>query len=84
MHYDGANSCSLVNGTETHKFKVKDFETNAILICLGNISKDFSVNNIKSIGLYGYFYDLSVDYDAIAVDDILDVHKYVMRKNDIN
>ena len=25
-------------------------------------------------------YDISVDYDASAVDDILDIHKYLMKK----
>ena len=34
----------------------------------------------KKTGLNGYVYDFSVDYDAIAVDDILDIHKYLMRK----
>ena len=29
---------------------------------------------MKKIGLNGYVYDFSVDYDAIAVDDILDIH----------
>ena len=33
---------------------------------------------MKSTGLPGYVYDFSVDYDAIAVDDILDIHKYLM------
>ena len=35
----------------------------------------------KKAGLNGYVYDFSVDYDAIAVDDILDIHKYLMKKN---
>ena len=26
-------------------------------------------------------YDFSADYDAIAVDDILDIHKYLIKKN---
>ena len=30
----------------------------------------------------GYVYDSSVDYDAIAVEDILDIHKYLMKNND--
>ena len=34
-------------------------------------------------GLNGYVYDFSVDYDAIAVDDILDILKYLMEKNNI-
>ena len=45
--------------------------------------KDFSVDNMKKTGLNGYIYDFSVDYDAILVDDILDIHKYLMKKNDI-
>ena len=43
--------------------------------------KDFSVDNMKKTGFYEYVYDFSVDYDAIAVDDILDIHKYLMKKN---
>ena len=33
--------------------------------------------------LDAYIYDFSVDYDAIAVDDILDIHKYLMKNNNI-
>ena len=36
---------------------------------------------MKDTGLNGYVYDFSVDYDAIAVDDILDIHKYLMKKD---
>ena len=50
---------------------------------LGNVSKDFSVGNMKKAGLNGSVYDCSVDYDAIAVDDILDIHKHLMKKNGI-
>ena len=28
---------------------------------------------MKRTGLKGYIYDFSVDYDAIAVDDVLDI-----------
>ena len=38
---------------------------------------------MKKTGLNGYVYDFSVNYDAIALDDILDIHKYLMKKNDI-
>ena len=78
LHYNGANSYLFVNGAEIYKFKAKDSETAATPLCLGNISKDFSVDNMKKIGLNGYVYDFSVNYDAIAVDDILDIHKYLM------
>ena len=39
---------------------------------------------MKNTGLYGNVYDFSVDYDIIAGDDILDIHKYLMKKNNIN
>ena len=31
----------------------------------------------------GYVYDFSVDYNATDVDDILNIHKYLMKKNKI-
>ena len=74
LHFNGANSYLSVNGTEIHKFKAKDSEIVAIPLCLGNISKEFSVDNMKKTGLDGYVYDFSVNYDVIAVDDILDIH----------
>ena len=42
--------------------------------------KRLIVDNMKKTGLKGYVYDFSVDYDAIAVADILDIHKYLMKK----
>ena len=83
MHYNRANNYSFVNGTEIHKFKVKDYEINPIPLCLGNISKDFSVDNMKKTGFYRYVYEFSVDYDFVAADDILDIHKYLMKKNNL-
>ena len=47
------------------------------------ISKEWSIDNMKKTGFNGYVYDFSVDYDAIAVDDILDIHKYLMKKNNM-
>ena len=83
LHYNGANSYLFVNGTEIHNFKTKGSEIVTSPLCLGNISKDFSVHNMKKAGLNGYAYDFSVDYDVIAVDDILDIHKYLIEKNGI-
>ena len=83
LHYNGANSYLFVNGTEIYKFKAKDSEIFVGPICLGNVSKDLSVDNMKKTGFNGYVYDFSVDYDAITVDDILDVHNYLMRKDNI-
>ena len=52
-------------------------------LCLGNILKDWSVDNLKKTVFTGYVYDFSADYDAIAVDNILDFHKHLMKKNNI-
>ena len=52
-------------------------------LCVGKISKDFSVVNMKNTRLCEYFYDFSVDFDGIAVDVILDIHKYAMKKNNM-
>ena len=38
---------------------------------------------MRKTGLNGYVYDFTVDYNATAVDDILDIHRYSMKKNDI-
>ena len=83
LHYNGANSYLFVNGTEIYKFKAKDSEIVPSSLCLGNISKDWSVDNMKKTGFTGYVYDFSADYNAIAVDDIKDIHNYLMKKNDI-
>ena len=69
-----------MNGTEIYKFKAKDSEIVASPLCLGNISKDWSTDNMKKTGFNGYVYDFSVDYDTTGVDDIKDIHKYLMKK----
>ena len=38
---------------------------------------------MKKTVLKGYVYNFSVDYDAISVSDILDMHKYLIEKNEI-
>ena len=38
---------------------------------------------MKKTGFTGYVYGFSVDYEAIAVDDIRNIHKYLMKKNGI-
>ena len=82
MHYSGANSYFFVNSTEIIKFKAKDSNIIATPLCLGNISKDWSVDNMKDTGLNGYVYDFSVDY-VTSGDDIKNIHKYLMKKNNI-
>ena len=80
MHYNGANSYLFVNGTEIIKFKAKDSKIAASPLCLGNISKDWPTDDMKKTGLTGYVYDFSADCNAIAVDDLKDIHSYLMKK----
>ena len=83
LHYNGANSYLFVNVTEIIKFKAKDSQIKAYPFCLGKISKDWSVDNLKKTGSKGYIYDFTVDCNAIAVADMLDIFKYLMKKNKI-
>ena len=63
-HYNGANSYLFVNGKEIHKFKAKYSEIVATPLCLGNISKDWSVDNMKK-------QDLMVSFMILALTMIL-------------
>ena len=83
LYYNGPNSYLFVNGTEICKFRAKDSEIVGSPLCLGNISKDWSTNNLKKTGLTGYVYDFSADYNTVTVNDIKDIHKYLMIKNNI-
>ena len=80
LHYNGADIYLFINSTEIYKFKAKDSEIVASPLCLGNIYKDWSTDKMKKTGFKGYIYDFNVDYDATDVDDIKDIHKYLMKK----
>ena len=73
----------FVNGSEIYKFKAKGSEIVSTPLCSGNISKDWSTDNMKKTGFHGYVYDFSVDYDAVDVGDIKDIHNYLVKKNNI-
>ena len=83
LHYNGDSSYLFVNGKEIINFTAKDSETVPYSLCLGGLSKDFSPTNNAKTGLTGYVYDFSADYWAIANDKILDIHNYLMKKNNI-
>ena len=52
-------------------------------MCLGNISKIATTNNMKKAGLNGYVYEFFVDYNITDTSNIIDIHKYLMEKYDI-
>ena len=80
LHYNETNSYLFVNGTEICKFNAKDSAKVASSLCSGNISKDWSTDNMKKTEFTGYVYDFSADYNTITLDDIKDIHKYLMKK----
>ena len=80
LHCNGENSYLFVNDTEVCKFKAKDSQSVASPLCLGNISKDWSADNMKRNRFTGYVQDFSADYEATDVDDIKDIHKCLMTK----
>ena len=83
FHYNGANSYLFVSGAEIYKFKAKSSEIVASPLCLGNISKDWSTDKMKRTGFNGHVNDFSVDYNATDVNDIKDIHEYLMKKDNI-
>ena len=81
LHYNGANRYLLENSVEITKFKAKNSEIIRNVLCLGIVLKNFSTDNMKKkTRLYGTVYDFSVDYGAISVDNILNIHKYSIKK----
>ena len=80
LHYNGDNSYLFLDGKEMIKFRIKDLEIVTNPFFVGKISKDFSESNMKKTGLCGFIYEFSIDNKAVAVNDILDIHKYLTKK----
>ena len=90
LHYNGADSYLFVNGKEILKFKAKDSAIVVAPLCLGNISKDWAVNNMKKTELKGYVYECCVNYGLFnpprndpllnVTRNISSIHNYVMLK----
>ena len=49
-------------------------------MCLGNVSKDFTIDNMKKTGLKGRVKFCSIDYRSINTNEVLDTHKYLMKE----
>ena len=81
LDHKEVNSYIFVSGVEIYKLKAKNSEISAVPLCLDNVSKDSSTDNMKKTELYGYVNDFSLDYDSIDVADILAIHKYLMNEN---
>ena len=47
LHYNGSNSFLVVSATRIYQFKAQDSEVKDYTLCLGNISKGFTINNME-------------------------------------
>ena len=82
LHYNGSKSFLFVNATKVYQFKPKYSDIKDYALCLGNVSKDFTVINMKKkkTGLKGVGKCFYVDFNPIDANDILDIHKYLMKR----
>ena len=84
LYYNGRNSFLFVNFTKIYQFKAKYSAIKNHPVCLGNISGDFSANTWKKkTGLNGWVYSFSVDYRTFDISNIINIHKYLMKKHDM-
>ena len=84
LHYIMMIIVMSVNGKEIVKFKANSKNVNfPTQFCLGSISDGFSATESREVSLNGNVYDFSVDYNSIDKPDILNIHKYLMTKNNI-
>ena len=70
----------FVNATKVYQFKAKNSEIKDYTLGLGNVLKDFTINSMKKTGLKGAVKFISVDFNPIDTNDILDIHKYLMER----
>ena len=73
LHYIGSNSFLFANATKIYQFKAKDPEIKPSLLRLGNISKDFTIDDMKKAGLKRNVKLACVDYNAIDISSMSDI-----------
>ena len=83
LHYNGDSSYLFVNGKQELKFKAKDDQIVKEILCLGNISDDWTAANAQKTGFWGEIYDFAFDYTSTNIGDIYNIHRYLMKKHNI-
>ena len=82
LHNNGSNSFLFVNATKSYQVKAKGSKIKDCKLCLGNVWKDFTINKMKKkknrIKRNCNFF--SVDFNPIDTNEILDIHKYLMKE----
>ena len=71
LHFNGSNSFLFVIAAKIYQFKAKDSEIKPYILCLGNILKDFTIDNMKKkTRLKGTIKVFSVDNNPMDTIDI--------------
>ena len=79
LHYNGSNSYVFAIATKIYQFKAKNLEVKDCALYLSNTSKNLAINNMKKnkLRVVKFF---SVDSNPIDNNDILDIHKNLMKR----
>ena len=77
LHYNGADNYLFVNGKEIVKFKAKDSATVATPLCLGNILKDWSENNMRKLDLMDTFINFVLIMRPILQQMVLKIFHFL-------
>ena len=79
LHYNGSDSFLFVDATKIYQFKAKYSVIKKYLLCLSNVSKDFTIDDMKKTGLKGSVI-FFVGYRSINTNESLDIHKYLKKE----
>ena len=83
LHYNSDKSYLIVNGEEIYNFKaLKNLKAGTL--ALGILHKNYPDEEVKDVSLYGNVYEFSVDYRALEVEEIKNIHTYLMKKHGVN
>ena len=80
LDYNENNGFLFVNATKIYQFEAKVSEIKDCALCLGNILKDFTIIKMKKTRLKGVANFFSVDFNPVDTNDILDIHKYLLKR----
>ena len=84
LHYNRNNRFLFVNAAKIYQSKANDSEIKKYLLCLGNISMDFAPINMRKKSRMKWIYLRFFYYNIFDTSSIINIQKYLMKKNDKN
>ena len=63
-----------------YHFKAKDSEIKPYILCLGNTSKDSTIDNMKNTRFKEIVKVFNIDHNTIDTNNISDIDKYSMKE----